>query len=249
MKLFSSFEFLKGDTADKIKFWFTIIFRALLIVAIAIAGANGDLINAFFVFLILASTFFPLFVEKKFRVDYPSEFELLILVFIYAALYLGDIHHFYTYFWWWDILLHSLSGMIISIFAFTLVYMMNNKPTVALKMSPIFIVLFTFSFAVAMGVVWEIMEFSMDSIIGTNWQHRDTGVLDTMKDLICDTLSALFTSIVGYFYLTRKWTYFSSLQAKLVNRNPKIFRLFLIKNKIRSKLIKKEKLLKGKLQN
>ena len=37
--------------------------------------------------------------------------------------------------------------------------------------------------------MWEIGEYVVDLIIGTNLQHNlDTGVVDTMQDLICGTI-------------------------------------------------------------
>ena len=70
------------------------------------------------------------------------------------------------------------------------------------KASPILIVIFGFSFAVAIGSIWEIFEFTMDSILGFNMQK--SGLIDTMSDLIVDAIGAAVAAFVGYFYLIRK---------------------------------------------
>src|SRR5690606_29339335 len=70
-----------------------------------------------------------------------------------------------------------------------------------------------FCFAVALGALWEIFEFFMDSAFNLNMQKArdlelvydefDTrlGVIDTMVDLILNSIGAGIASIAGYFYL------------------------------------------------
>ena len=47
--------------------------------------------------------------------------------------------------------------------------------------------------------MWEIFEFGMDSVFGTNMQK--SGLRDTMGDLIVDTIGAAVVSTIGYFYV------------------------------------------------
>lgn len=71
-----------------------------------------------------------------------------------------------------------------------------------------------FCFALAMGAVWEIYEFTMDSVFGTNMQKYmlDNGTAligqaalqDTMKDIIVDAIGALVMSTIGYISLKYK---------------------------------------------
>ena len=81
-------------------------------------------------------------------------------------------------------------------------------------MSPIFVATFAFCFAVTLGVVWEIYEFSADYIMGTNMQKFGTeagelflgqaALMDTMKDLIVDTIGAFVISVIGYVSLKHR---------------------------------------------
>lgn len=66
-------------------------------------------------------------------------------------------------------------------------------------MKPGFVALFTFMFAVGLGAIWEIFEFAMDSFFGMNMQK--SGLVDTMWDLIVDSVGALVISVLGYGYL------------------------------------------------
>ena len=96
-------------------------------------------------------------------------------------------------------MLHTLSGAIIGAIGFSLVYMLNEKDRVAMKLSPVFVAIFSFGFALSIGTLWEIFEFLMDSLFGFDMQK--SGLIDTMWDLIVDALGALVISVLGYLYL------------------------------------------------
>jgi hypothetical protein len=59
------------------------------------------------------------------------------------------------------------------------------------------------------GTLWEIYEFSFDSILGLNMQKArledgtplvgGAALGDTMKDLIIDALAALAVAVIGFF--------------------------------------------------
>src|SRR5690606_28694535 len=68
-----------------------------------------------------------------------------------------------------------------------------------LGLRPSFVALFAFTFSLSLGALWEIFEFGMDQIFGLNMQK--SGLVDTMWDLIVDTLGAATISIMGYFHL------------------------------------------------
>jgi hypothetical protein len=70
-----------------------------------------------------------------------------------------------------------------------------------LDASPVIGAALAFTFAVAIGALWEIFEFAMDQIFGTNMQK--SGLLDTMADLIVDCIGGLIGASAGYAYL--KW--------------------------------------------
>jgi hypothetical protein len=81
-----------------------------------------------------------------------------------------------------------------------------------MNISPLLVALFSFTFAVTLGVIWEIGEFSCDVLIGSanqKWNLPDTEILigkpyqgsglrDTMSDLIVDSIGAFITSLVTY---------------------------------------------------
>lgn len=201
----------------------TLVLKAILIIGVVLAIWEQQWLNALAVTGILAITFLPLVLGQRFRAYIPSEFEALAVIFVFAALFLGEIHAYYTRFWWWDILLHTTSGFLLGILGFLLVYVLNATRQVEFHMQPGFIALFAFMFAVGIGALWEIFEYAMDSIFGLNMQK---GLDDTMWDLIVDALGALIISVFGYIYLKTEGTnsFLERWIRKFVQTNPRLFR-------------------------
>jgi len=82
---------------------------------------------------------------------------------------------------------------------------------------------FFFFFAVAIGAVWEIFEFSRDQIFGFIMQK--SGLIDTMWDLIVDSAGALIASISGYFYIKKREIFlFGKVFKRFESENPDFFR-------------------------
>ncbi len=212
------------------------IYRATVFTFLAIMGLEliaavfrGQWLTAFLVAMIIAITLAPQLFKRKLAVDIPAEFQLLAIVFVFAALFLGEIRDFYHRIWWWDIALHTTSGLLLGILGFLLVYVLNENERVEVHMRPRFVALFAFVFAVAIGALWEIFEFGMDQIFGTNMQKPmfgdPSGLTDTMFDLIVDTLGALVISLYGWWYLKRRKESFIQVWIrKFIERNPQLFR-------------------------
>lgn len=176
--------------------------RALLIFTIVRDVLIKNYDGLFIVILTLVLTFYPNILERRFRVYLPSSIQVIITLFIFAAQYLGEVRNFYEKFWWWDIMLHTTSGFVLGIIGFMFVYLLNKNYSTNVTLSPIFIALFAFCFAVMIGAIWEIYEFSMDRLMGFNMQKfreaGQDGLIDTMVDLIVDSIGALIVSILGY---------------------------------------------------
>ena len=149
--------------------------------------------------IILSITFLPIVLNARFQVKIPHEFETLAILFICLSLFFGEVLDFYNRYWWWDIVLHTSSGFLLGITGFLLVYVLNEDEAINLDLSPGFISLFAFMFAMGFGAIWEIFEFIMDEVFGLNMQK--SGLQDTMWDLIVDAIGALIISVLGYHYL------------------------------------------------
>lgn len=190
--------------------------RISLLIAILLAIIEFKWIVLFVSLTTLILTFIPYFIERKYKILFPLEFHLLAVVFIYASIFLGDLHGYYIRFWWWDIVLHFTSAIVFAITGFLILYHMDKMTEI--KAKPIIISLFSFTFALAIGAIWEIIEFSLDIIFGLNMQK--SGLFDTMGDLIVDSIAALIISIFGYLYLKNQKGIMTRIVGKFEECNP-----------------------------
>jgi len=186
-------------------------------------------LSLFVVSLLLIVLFIPIISRNRLQVDIPAEFHLTAVMFTFAALYLGEIQHFYQRVWWWDIALHGTAGLLMGIFGFLLIYILNESKRIDVHLTPGFIAFFAFTFAVTIGTVWEIFEFAMDQIFGLNMQKQMmgdvSGLTDTMWDMIVNAGGALIISLTGWWYLKSKKNYFvKEWIRKFIEKNPRLFK-------------------------
>jgi len=183
----------------EIKFWVSLIFRIVVVGAGILAAVRGVWIDLTLSIFVLLLSFLPDIIAKKYKSEYPSVFGIIAVIFIYASIYLGEFQRFYEMFWWWDVFLHTFSGIIIGIIGFLWVHILNKEKKFSL--SPLFVCVFAFSFAMMLAGIWEIYEFAMDQLFGFNMQK--SGLVDTMWDLIVTAAGAFVISLIGYFYLKK----------------------------------------------
>lgn len=188
--------------SDKFQIYITRFFLFLLVTAVIANIVAQNWLNLFTSVLAIILIYLPSYLIDNHYLYLPNSLQLVIIIFIFAALYLGEQHDFYYHFWWWDSMLHSISGVVLGFIGFVLVYILNRNENIDVVLSPIFMAIFAFSFAVACGVFWEIFEFWMDRFFATNMQK--SGLVDTMFDLMEDCGGAFITSIIGYFYARDK---------------------------------------------
>lgn len=204
--------------------------QAILVIGAALAAWEQQWMAAATTMAIVVLTFFPLVMERRFGVIIPPELELLATVFIFASLFLGEVRGYYLQFWWWDIALHTSAGFLLGIVGFLLVYILNERDSLHLHMSHGFVALFAFVFAVAIGGLWEIFEFSMDRLFGMNMQKPmlgdPSGLTDTMWDMIVNALGAATISLLGYGYLRAAGSrsFLERWILAFIRANPRLFR-------------------------
>ena len=155
----------------------------------------------------------PSILERKLRFELPSLLYTFYIIFLYCAIFLGEVRSFYYLVPQWDSVCHFCSSMMMGFFGLMVVTILNRDRHLAVSLSPFFVCLFAFCFSVALGAVWEIYEFAADGLFGMNMQKfmlADGTVLaghaalaDTMKDIIVDVLGSLLASTIGYFSIRK----------------------------------------------
>ncbi len=162
-------------------------------------------------------TFLPQLFERFFNIKLPAELEVLMIFFIYGLLYFGKIKGFYSEFWLVDILVNLLSASVLGFVGLTIMYSLykDNK----LNASPFFVAFFAFLFAVAIGSLAEVVEFTLDNLLGFNLQKS---VVETMKDMIVNLAGAFIVSSLGYKHMKEgKSILISKYVSGFIDRNSK----------------------------
>lgn len=149
-------------------------------------------------FISIAIPFIISYVANKKKIKLPVTFKFVSILFIFAAQYFGEIHNFYTKIWWWDLLLHSIFGFYsVIIFVHITKNVIRKEEDVSYKRYNMVTSLFAFNFAVTLGTLWEMFEFSGDFLFNTGMIKG--GLEDTATDLLVKIAAAFLTSIFYYY--------------------------------------------------
>ncbi len=175
--------------------------------------------QTFEVALMMFLIFVPDILHRIIHIKIPRLMEVIFVAFCFCCLILGDVADFYGKFGWWDSLEHGMSGVLLGILGYAIINTFNSVEGNKLKFSPVFVSLWVMCFALAVGAVWEIIEFLTDDIFGLNTQQYLTtpgtfdkavplegheALRDTMEDLMLDFAGSLAISIIGFFDLKKQ---------------------------------------------
>ncbi len=182
----------------------------------------------------------PSFLTKKFMWKIPNAFIVVFTLFLWASIFCGEAMELYYTLNFWDDILHLLSSMMLGVLGFSLIDILNNDRKHALvNLSPFFVAVFSVSFAVLIGVLWEFYEYIFDGILGLNMQKfaapptngdpalngdklvnlvGRAALADTMTDLIVDFLGATAASTFGYISLKLKKGWLNAFKVEIFGK-------------------------------
>ena len=207
------------------------VFASLLVSAIFVAvrlvlapsqpdGSNFEWLKSDYVLMLVQCVLgmvvllLPSVIARRLKIEIPSGMMILFVIFLYCAIYLGEVRSFYYHIQSWDTVLHWFSGAMIGALGFSFVALFNNSERIPVNLSPFFVAAFAFCFAVTLGVFWEFYEYSFDGLLGLNMQKfaledgtqlvGRAALQDTMKDLVVDAVGAFAASLIGYISLKHK---------------------------------------------
>jgi hypothetical protein len=110
---------------------------------------------------------------------------------------------FYKTVWWWDHVTHALSSSVVAGVGYATVRAFDEHSTETSLPSK-FVFVFLLMFVLAYGVAWEILEFGIAlaaDALGTGTVLTQYGLVDTLMDLLFNTLGALIVALWGTAYL------------------------------------------------
>ncbi len=162
----------------------------------------------------------PSYAEKKFKIEIPDFMESIFLVFIIAALFLGEVAEFFVRIVWWDDMLHTISGLLVAIVGFSIINSAVKNPNKKIVINPFVIAIFVFCFSMTVEIIWELIEYTIDTFSSSSNMLRTVdsvtlvpfeglfAIKDTMHDIILNVIAALTISIIGYFDSKNNFSFF-----------------------------------------
>lgn len=123
-----------------------------------------------------------------------------IVIFVFGTLVLGEIHKFYTAFFWWDLLLHFAAGIGLALLGLVWVYNLIRERIIA-SYAGVYSVL-VFSVSVTVLTLWEVYEFAIDQL---QWSENrmQPSLFDTMTDLSIGLAGVMVVCVVGFVRMYR----------------------------------------------
>lgn len=150
----------------------------------------------------LAITLIPAVLER----DYGIPIETGLALWITSAVFLhvlGTVG-LYGLFPVWDTITHTLSATVVAAAGYTTLRAIHlHDPSIHLPPEAMFV--FTLIIVLAMGVIWEVLEFALDQsalLLGVDPVLAQHGIDDTIIDLIFNAIGAILVAMWGTVYLT-----------------------------------------------
>ena len=140
--------------------------------------------------------YLPHLLRSRFRIEVPWLLSVFIVVFCFSSLIMGD----------------GLDPMI----ALWLIHVIMAENDKYIYFNKWFLCLFLVMFSLGLGACWEIIEYTYDSLMGTNTQQfmatttssiftpedeplcGHAALRDSMQDLILDLVGALIVAVYGF---------------------------------------------------
>ena len=168
------------------------------ILAIAVAGVLTDNLTWVPAAVIsLSITEIPSILRRDLKLVLPVELNFWIALALFLHVF-GGVSGFYDNVPGWDHVTHALSASLIAALGFIVVLSVDQYVR-SIFLPRRFLGLFIVMFTMAMGVMWELMEFSVDMWTGSRMQYS---LDDTMIDLFFDGIAGIAVAAVGAHYLS-----------------------------------------------
>lgn len=144
-------------------------------------------------------------VYKIFRLTPVTRLTNDVLIYAFLAFGIGvALHKFRDWDPYYDKAVHVVAGYFFAMIGICAFYYMKREKTIdPYNDLPTALVL-SVTFSVTIGVIWEIMEFVLNLINHSDPQRvADTGVTDTMLDLIADLGGAILAAYFLWLFLKK----------------------------------------------
>jgi len=183
------------------------VFEIVLLITAMVSTASRqwkDLALSLLAMICLILPFVIARIAKNKNIALPSVFQLITVLFIFMAQYLGEIKRFYQLFWWWDLLLHAIFGsFVVVVTLYSINGMIKKDQEMTDQRFTLFTVIFAFSISITLGTLWEMFEFVGDYLFKAGMVKG--GIEDTATDILVKILAAFITALICYYRSLEKF--------------------------------------------
>ena len=157
--------------------------------------------------------FIPVVIEKIFKIEIPYSLKIFYIIYMFASKFLGGDNFYYSTTPLYDKIIHAVYGIfsyIVSIFILVKFTTFNTK-------NILFNIVFCLVISLGTSVIWEFLEFFTDKVFLGNNQRLETGIDDTMLDLIYTFVSTILLSVSYYIEVKFKTNWLIYRFVKMLN--------------------------------
>lgn len=208
-----------GDTASRVFYCFILSSFIFALVVIPTRVIFDEVYRAsteyrLILFQLTAGLVFlrlPRLLSRPLGIDIPHGLYIAYMLFLWAAIFLGEFALLYYRVPFWDTLMHFFSAVLLTLLGLSLPTLITGE-----AIPPLLCTILAVGFSVTVGVLWEVYEFSFDGILGLNMQKFATltrsglapltgraALTDTMTDLIVDLIGSLVPSVAAGIYIRK----------------------------------------------
>ena len=178
--------------------WFILLTLTLSVTYSVLLGSWS---TVFVIGLSLILISIPVYLERRFGMQFSRRLKFWLMVFIFATIFLGEVNSFYDDIWWWDSLWHFIAGLGLTTFGFVILTHIYNQTT--LRSVPAMTSFFALCFSGLMIALWEIFEFSVDLLYFEKAKMQPSNY-DSMIDMLLGIVASLIVCVLGFRYLKHK---------------------------------------------
>lgn len=109
-------------------------------------------------------TFYNWFLKKVFKINLNIYSRILLSLLIFLAQCLGTTLNFYDLYDNWDLIVHFIFGIVMFIVGYD-IFSSLDKRYCDIKLNKKIKIIFSILFALSVGSIWEMYEYSVDGIL------------------------------------------------------------------------------------
>ena len=176
------------------------ILRIIIVILILVKIINLEFEDIGMLVLTFILTFYNWFSKKVFKINLNIYSRILLSLLIFLAQCLGTTLNFYDLYDNWDLIVHFIFGIVMFIVGYD-IFSNLDKRYCDIKLNKKIKIIFSILFALSVGSIWEMYEYSVDGILNLDTQRTGEligrmAIKGTMTDLFSPTIGTLLTVIM-----------------------------------------------------